>query len=109
MFEATGWSYTNPIGKDLAFTMSPEGKKRFEVLKRYYPLQKVILFIYRFDFDHTLQLMTAIIRSIDSGELFVFTKGSPEAIGAVSNPAYLPKTYDREHKKHSRNGCYVLG
>ena len=98
IFEATNWDYVDPLDDNSFATVSDpnHNEKKLEILKR-------------FDFDPALQRMSAVVRNPQTKETFVVCKGSPEVIRTISTPESLPKNFQSESKRHSQNGCYVLG
>jgi magnesium-transporting ATPase (P-type) len=63
----------------------------------------------RFDFDHHLQRMSAVVHDEASNEVLLVCKGSSEAVASVCDPTTLPKDLSEATKDYARNGCYVLG
>ncbi|KAE8879369.1 hypothetical protein PF003_g36575 [Phytophthora fragariae] len=63
--------------------------------------------ISRFAFDATCQRSSAVVEEINTGKQFVFVKGSPEAVSAIST-ATPP---DLKHKtlSYSTDGYYCIG
>eukprot|EP01125_Pyxidicula_operculata_P022675 TRINITY_DN9495_c0_g1_i1.p1 TRINITY_DN9495_c0_g1~~TRINITY_DN9495_c0_g1_i1.p1 ORF type:complete len:1230 (-),score=257.90 TRINITY_DN9495_c0_g1_i1:74-3253(-) len=98
VFESTGWEYHDVDDEDskcLGYAQSPDGDVKLEIVKR-------------FDFDPAVQRMSAIVKHPKTKEHFVVCKGSPEMIKGACDSSTLPKTYQAQNQKHSRNGCYVL-
>lgn len=73
----------------------------------------------RFDFDFNLQRMSVIVRDVQTDQLYVYAKGSVEAISSCCAPrcrsscSYYSQTDDlnsvaNEAKKYASLGCYVL-
>lgn len=102
MFRATGYSIENNVHKrntpNAPFSIlisSPIGKT-FGIVKRYL-------------FDASLQRSSVLIEDFESGQRIVYTKGSPEALRTVCNPATLPPNYMEKVRAYSYQGFYVVG
>jgi cation-transporting ATPase 13A2 len=62
----------------------------------------------RFDFSSSLQRMSVIVKNLQSSEMFVFVKGSPEAIGKLCHKETLPADYDSILYEYAHQGYRVL-
>eukprot|EP00457_Paulinella_chromatophora_P000918 gb/GEZN01000920.1/.p1 GENE.gb/GEZN01000920.1/~~gb/GEZN01000920.1/.p1 ORF type:complete len:1052 (+),score=142.19 gb/GEZN01000920.1/:316-3156(+) len=63
--------------------------------------------VLRFDFDHKKMTQTSLVLDRD-GSVYVYTKGSAEAVAALCLPASLPHDYTSVAEQHSRQGVYLL-
>ncbi|KAJ8546762.1 hypothetical protein ON010_g11471 [Phytophthora cinnamomi] len=63
--------------------------------------------ISRFAFDATCQRSSAVVEEIDTGKRFVFVKGSPEAVSAISTTT--PPDLKHKTLAYSTDGYYCIG
>lgn len=101
MFRATGFSIENNVHRrntpNAPFSIlisSPIGKT-FGVVKRYL-------------FDASLQRSSVLIEDFESGQRLVYTKGSPETLREICNPATIPPNYLEKVRTYSYQGYYVV-
>lgn len=101
MFKATSYSIETNVHKrntpNAPFSLlisSPIGKT-FGVVKRYL-------------FDASLQRSSVLIEDFESGQRVVYTKGSPEAMLSICNPASIPANYMEKTRAYAYQGYYVV-
>jgi cation-transporting ATPase 13A3/4/5 len=106
LFAATGWAAETGGGADASVLLrSPCGTQRLELLRR-------------FEFDHGLQCMSAVVRdaATPGGDVDddapvharVFVKGSYEAVRRMAVPGSVPAGYDDVTAALAKQGAYVL-
>ncbi|POM65224.1 P-type ATPase (P-ATPase) Superfamily, partial [Phytophthora palmivora] len=63
--------------------------------------------IKRFPFDATCQRSSAVVEEIATGKRFIFVKGSPEAVSAISTTT--PPDLKHKTLSYSADGYYCIG
>ncbi|KAF4695042.1 hypothetical protein FOZ60_006164 [Perkinsus olseni] len=98
-----GWSYD----MDMSVVQEPQGEGKWEVLKQH-------------TFDHHSMTMSVVARNVDSGKVYVFCKGSHEAIlsrcsfhnGEESAGSDTREVFEglvvSAAERYAAEGCYVL-
>jgi len=90
MVTLTGWSVGDSVLR------SPSGDEALEVVKK-------------LDFDHCRMTSGVVVRSSQTKQLVVYIKGSYEKIKSISDPAYVPRSYDEVTQACAKDGYYTLG
>eukprot|EP00808_Paulinella_micropora_P026704 g73567.t1 len=106
MFKASGYS--------LHMSVNSPDRVHFEAsgsFDRLPPVDLVIL--QRFDFDHRLSTQSSVVRDEsqdgpEKGKVFVYAKGSAEAIKARCSPETVPADFDQVANSYSKEGLYVI-
>ncbi|GMF66866.1 unnamed protein product [Phytophthora fragariaefolia] len=97
MFKASRHSIeffpTAPHDQYIALVTTPNGKKHGIVS--------------RFAFDPACQRSSAVVEEINTGKRFVFVKGSPEAVSAISTTT--PPDLKHKTLAYSTDGYYCIG
>ncbi|GLE02926.1 hypothetical protein PINS_up011790 [Pythium insidiosum] len=101
MFRATGYSLETNVHKQHTPTAP------FHVLISS-PIGKTFGVVQRYLFDAALQRSSVLIEDFESGQRVVYTKGSPEALHAICNPATLPHDFHAKARAYSYQGYYVV-
>ncbi|KAJ0394872.1 hypothetical protein P43SY_003276 [Pythium insidiosum] len=101
MFRATGYSLETNVHKQHTPTAP------FHVLISS-PIGKTFGVVQRYLFDAALQRSSVLIEDFESGQRVVYTKGSPEALHAICNPATLPADFHAKARAYSYQGYYVV-
>jgi predicted P-type ATPase len=60
-----------------------------------------------FEFDNERKTQSVVVKD-DTGAMYAFVKGSPEAIQAASLPYTVPKTFDKAIEKAAESAVYQL-
>lgn len=101
MFRATGYSLEPETsensmkrGQFAALVASPVGK-RFGLVAR-------------FPFDATRQRSSVVVEDVDSGNRYVYVKGSPDAIRNICASNTLPSNYMARARSYAHQGLYVV-
>eukprot|EP00923_Selenidium_pygospionis_P031067 GHVN01055186.1.p1 GENE.GHVN01055186.1~~GHVN01055186.1.p1 ORF type:complete len:1432 (+),score=262.64 GHVN01055186.1:299-4594(+) len=71
-------------------------EQRFEIMRR-------------FEFNRISMSMTVITRNTETGEIWVFTKGSFESVEKMMEKGCAPEDYKKKTESLARDGFYVLG
>lgn len=64
--------------------------------------------IREFEFELVLRRMSVIARSLGENELYLFTKGSPESIVNICDPATVPASFDSTLNNYTLKGYRVI-
>uniref|UniRef100_A0A0G4G7V3 P-type ATPase A domain-containing protein n=1 Tax=Chromera velia CCMP2878 TaxID=1169474 RepID=A0A0G4G7V3_9ALVE len=134
MASAAGWSIENVDGRTLGDGAGPLGPSAFcrlsppEVHRKAQGARRLLV-LRRCEFDHARQTMSVVVQEEGGGRLFVFCKGSFEAISArcdctlTDTSGVLPKSkqgggpppsiqsegaIEQEARLYALDGCYVI-
>lgn len=69
---------------------------------------KVVRVVRIFDFDHYRMTQSVIVQDVNTSELFVFCKGSGEAIQALCKAETLPSTFESALRESAKSGLYQI-
>ncbi|CAA9994334.1 unnamed protein product [Nesidiocoris tenuis] len=107
MFQATGWSLEEPefIGTNHNMNHAPTAIVRTPPDNL---IVKQLEIVHQFQFFSHLQRMSVIVRDIDSNEMMVYCKGSPETIVNLSQPMTVPVNTMKQLKEYTAQGYRVL-
>jgi predicted P-type ATPase len=94
MFEATGSDLIGGMGVNPDIVVTAAGT-RFSILRQ-------------FDFDNKLKTQSVIVRDESSGKVFVFVKGTGEAIKSISVASSIPATFDDRVASSAKFGFYQI-
>ena len=61
----------------------------------------------RFDFESNLQRMSVIVKT-KKGQIYVYTKGSPEVMLRIMDEKSVPANYREVLKKYASSGFRIL-
>ncbi|GAB6018630.1 hypothetical protein CHUAL_000312 [Chamberlinius hualienensis] len=104
MFEATGWTLEEPAVDETAKynIIIPTVVKAINST----PFEVGIL--RQFTFSSSLQRMSVVTKVLGAKHFEVYTKGSPEAIVALSTPQSVPPDFSEVLMRYTRRGYRVL-
>ncbi|GAB6018631.1 hypothetical protein CHUAL_000313 [Chamberlinius hualienensis] len=117
MFEATGWTLEEPAVDETAkydiiipTVVKPNNSVKnipdVEIIREETPFEVGIL--RQFTFSSSLQRMSVVTRVLGAKHFEVYTKGSPEAIVALSTPQSVPPDFSEVLMRYTRRGYRVL-
>ncbi|EEY59884.1 P-type ATPase (P-ATPase) Superfamily [Phytophthora infestans T30-4] len=72
------------------------------------PIGKLFGIVARFPFDAARQRSSVVVEDLDSGNRYVYVKGSPEAIRKICTPNTLPSNYTARARSYAHQGLYVV-
>ncbi|OWZ17871.1 P-type ATPase (P-ATPase) [Phytophthora megakarya] len=101
MFRATGYSLEPETSDNTAIP------GQFAALVAS-PIGKLFGVVARFPFDAARQRSSVVVEDIDSGNRYVYVKGSPEAIRKICTPNTLPSNYTARARSYAHQGFYVV-
>ncbi|KAF1793149.1 P-type ATPase, cytoplasmic domain N [Phytophthora cactorum] len=101
MFRATGYSLEPETSDN---TVMPG---QFAALVAS-PIGKLFGVVARFPFDAARQRSSVVVEDLDSGNRYVYVKGSPEAIRKICTPNTLPSNYVARARSYAHQGFYVV-
>ncbi|KUF94224.1 hypothetical protein AM588_10005688 [Phytophthora nicotianae] len=101
MFRATGYSLEPETSDN---TVMPG---QFAALVAS-PIGKLFGVVARFPFDAARQRSSVVVEDLDSGNRYVYVKGSPEAIRKICTPNTLPSNYTARARSYAHQGFYVV-
>lgn len=127
MFKSTGWSFAvasegNSAEDNANLSTIMLGQHKLDVVVKLVDssssipnLAPAALYVVkRFEFDAAIQRNTVVciepnsIKSDNSGDILVFSKGSPEAIKNVCKPKSVPAKFHAIYQHYAAKGFYVL-
>lgn len=95
MFEVTGCEIISGSGTTPDVIVSTNGQDKFIILRQ-------------FDFDHKKKTQSVICRHEGTGELWIYTKGTGEALKSISIPNTIPSNFDLAVSSSAKAGIYQI-
>ena len=70
--------------------------------------KETVAIIKQFDFDNKRKTQSVIIRDENTKKMFIYTKGTGEALKAICQPASIPAMFDEAVAQSAKTGIYQL-
>lgn len=95
MFESSGYVLESGRGITPDSVTNSDKKHKFSILKQ-------------FDFDTRLKTQSVIMRDDGDNSLWVFTKGTGEALKKICHPKSIPSNFDLNLAESAKSGLYQI-
>lgn len=95
MFETTNFDLQGGHGTNPDMIHDTESKNSYAILKQ-------------FDFDNKRKTQSVIIREESSNTLYIYTKGTGEALKSICLPSSIPATFDSAVALSAKSGIYQI-
>ncbi|KAL4150463.1 hypothetical protein PRNP1_009865 [Phytophthora ramorum] len=108
-----GYALEKDMFRATGYTLEPETSENTVMAGQFAalvasPIGKLFGVVARFPFDAARQRSSVVVEDLDSGNRYVYAKGSPEAIHKVCTPNTLPSNYVARARSYAHQGFYVV-